>query len=416
VKFDFLTVLRSSNFRIFTAAQTISQFGEKLFHIVLISLVGAYAEGSPSVLAKVAIAFTLPAIVCAPFVGTLVDRWNRRTILIASDGLRFALIALLPFVILQRGTLSLLYPFVFGVFLLAVFFNISKLSIIPNLVAHRGLLAANSVSLFGIRLATICGMVLGGYIVDWSIWRKAHFEGWQAGFIINAFLFLTSATLLARMALTSTPSGRSNGQYSFSDLRAAFRMALQERVVRFVMLSAFLLCLIGASIYVLVVNLVQQELAKGTTGVSWTAGILACGTLLSALVYGHVGRRLDKAPVVSACLAVVGVLLVVLSRVTSTSSLIIVSFLGGFFLAPVPIAQDTLLHERLDEKMRGRIFGIRDFGVNLFFAVGSLTLGLISSATSTRLAMFIMGSLIGTGSTILLLISIRSVYATHASA
>lgn len=404
---DFLAVLKLRNFSIFTVAQTVSQFGEKLYHIVLISLVGAYAGGSPSALARLGVTFTLPAIIFAPVVGTLIDRWNRKRILIASDGLRFIVVALMPFVILGSGSFWVVYPLVFVVFLLALFLNTSKLAVIPNLVPREKLLAANSVSLFVIRLATISGMVLGGYLVDWTIWQRFQLKGWEAGLGINALLFLLSATLFARIFLAKEQSSSEDFRSFRSDLTAAFRIVLKEKILRFAMVSAFLFCLIGATIYILVVNLVQQELGKGTAGVGLMAGTLALGTLLSAILYSFTGRKLPKTKVIPTCLILVGILLILFSAAKSSHNLIILSFLGGIFLAPIPIAMDTLLHENLSERTRGRVFGIRDWVVNLFFATGSLILGLISSFMSTRTALVCMGGFIGVATVILLLILLK---------
>jgi len=404
---NFLDVLKYRDFSIFTVAQTISQFAEKLHHIVLISLVGVYAHGSPAAFARLGMAFTLPAIIFAPLAGTLIDRWNRKRILVTSDGLRFLAVALIPLFILGADRFSVVYPLVFVVFLLGLFFNTTKLAVIPNLVPKEKLLAANSVSLFAIRLATISGMVLGGYLVDWRIWQELRIEGWKAGFFTNALLFLTSAILFTRISLASRDSAREKGESFSSDLKAAFRMVFRERMVRFVMVSAFLFCLIGATIYVLVVSLVQQELGKGSVGVGLMAGVLAFGTAISAVFYSSIGRKFSRTRAISSCLILVGILLIIFSRARTTPQLVILSFLGGVVLAPIPIAQDTLLHEHLAEDARGRIFGIRDWIVNLFFATGSVILGLLSSLMCAPAALVWMGCLIGGAAVILLLISLR---------
>jgi len=399
---DFLATLRSRNFSFFTVAQTISQFGEKLHHIVLISMVGIYAQGSPAILARLGVTFTLPSIVFGPAIGTVVDRWNRKLILVTSEGCRSAIVALIPLLILSQGKFALLYPLVFTVFLCGVFFNTSKLAVIPSLVPREKLLAANSISLFSIRVATILGMVLGGYLVDWPAWRRFNIAGWQAGLGINAILFLLSATLMRRLPLTPSSPDMRRDQPFLSHLKAAFGLVRTDRLIRFVMVSAFLFCLIGATIYVLVVSLVQHELGRGTAGVGLMAATLGVGTLVGAVFYSSVGQRLSRTIVIAVCLGLVGMLLVLFSMVSSTSKLMFISFLGGIFLAPIPIAQDTLLHEHLSENERGRIFGIRDWIVNLFFATGSLILGFLSSAMTIDEALVYMGVAIGVGATMLL--------------
>ncbi len=405
---DFLAVLKRRDYCIFTVAQMISQFGEKLHHIVLISLVGAYAHGSPSALASLGVTFTLPAIIFAPVVGILVDRWNRKWILVVSDGLRFVVVAFMPFIILGVGRFSVVYPLVFAVFLLALFFNTSKLAVIPDLVPKEKLLAANSVSLFVIRLATVCGMVLGGYLVGWTMWQSLQIRGWQAGFFINALLFLLSAIFFTRIHFAPKHSSSQNPGSFISDLKNAYGIVLKERVVFFVMVSAFLLCTIGATIYVLVINLVQQQLGKGTAGIGLMAGTLALGSLMSAVLYSSMGRRLPRTKVICTCLILVGILLIFFSAAETTFRLVILSFLGGIFLAPIPIAQDTLLHEHLSERTRGRIFGIRNWIINLFFALGCWVLGLMSLFMTTRAALVCMGGFIGISTITLLLVSVRS--------
>ncbi len=402
----FLTVLKRRDFLIFVVGQTVSQFGEKFHHIVLIALVGVYADGAPSALAALGVTFTLPSILLAPVVGTLIDRWNRRSLLVASDAIRFAGVASIPFILSLSGWFHLIYPLVFFVFLMGLFLNTSKLAVIPDLVKRNQLLAANSVSLFVIRLATISGMVIGGYLVALSVWQRMGVEGWKAGFLINALFFLVSAILFSRLSSLSRPR-LTLDQPFLSDLKAASSMVFAGRVIPFVMISAFLLCLVGAAVYVLVVSRVQQELGAGTKGVSLMAGCVASGTIVGAVLYSWLGQRMAKTNVICGCFSIVGVLLIFFSMTSTTSRLLILSITGGLFLAPIPIAQDTLLHEHLSERERGRVFGIRDWVVNLFFAVGSLILGGLATLTSTRTSLMGAGIFVLAGGFVLWLIWTR---------
>jgi MFS family permease len=251
------------------------------------------------------------------------------------------------------------------------------------------------VSLFVIRLATVSGMVLGGYFVALAVWSRMGIEGWKVGLFANSIFFLASALLFTR--LPSSLGARHGAVPSFtSDLRAALRLAVTGRTIPFVMISAFLFCLVGAAVYVLIVSRVQRELGAGTRGVSLLAGCVALGTITGAVLYSWLGQKFGKEKVICGSLSIVGILLVLFSVATGMPELLLLSVVGGLFLAPIPIAQDTLLHEHLSERERGRIFGIRDWVVNLFFAVGSAILGIIATLTSTRAA------LVGTGTFLLL--------------
>lgn len=382
---DFLSVLRIKNFLIFTSGQTISQFGEKLVQLALIALVGVYAKGSPAALSKLAVSISLPVILFAPLVGIAVDRLNRKKAIIFSELGRALLILTIPLVIVRTHSLSVIYMFAFFIFLSALIFNTSKLSIIPNLVPTDKLLGANSVCSFAVRTATLVGLLGGGYLIDWC--------GWQKSFYINSLFFICSAFIFTQIFVSFKNRTRSELTF-FSDLKEGFTLVFKERKVLFVMGVSFFLCLVGASIYVLIINIVQQELGKGTGGVGILGGVLAIGALISAFLFGMAGRRLKKTKVILFAFLILGIIFVGFSLCKNFIFFILLSFLGGIAMAPITISQDTILHETLEEKIRGRIFGIKDWILNLFFAISSATLGIIATVTSVRTTLSGMGCLI----------------------
>ncbi|MEO0134759.1 MAG: MFS transporter, partial [candidate division WOR-3 bacterium] len=77
---------------------------------------------------------TLPTILFGPFAGIFIDRWDKRKILIFCDLFRAILVAFIPFLVLRLFNLSLVYIICFFVFLLGLFFNATRLSIVPYLV------------------------------------------------------------------------------------------------------------------------------------------------------------------------------------------------------------------------------------------------------------------------------------------
>ncbi len=65
--------------------QALSIVGSQLVQFALIWYL-TVETGSATVLATASLAATLPSVVLGPFVGTLVDRWNRRWIMVLADG------------------------------------------------------------------------------------------------------------------------------------------------------------------------------------------------------------------------------------------------------------------------------------------------------------------------------------------
>jgi len=122
------TVLARPRFAFLVTGQTVSQFGDKLHHMALIALVGAGAATNAGglELAKLSVVFTAPVVLFGPVVGALVDRWNKRTVMIACDAMRTLLVAMIPALFAATGRLWPVYIVAFIVFRLGVFFNVAK--------------------------------------------------------------------------------------------------------------------------------------------------------------------------------------------------------------------------------------------------------------------------------------------------
>ena len=67
------------------SGQALSLFGSSLVHFALIWWL-TQKTGSATVLALASLAGMLPQVLFGPFAGALVDRWNRRQVLILADG------------------------------------------------------------------------------------------------------------------------------------------------------------------------------------------------------------------------------------------------------------------------------------------------------------------------------------------
>ncbi len=106
---------------------------------------------------------TLPNLLFSPIAGTLVDRWDHREVMIVSDLLRAGIVLLIP--IAAVVNLWLVYPLVFLVTTVSIFFRPAKMAILPRLVASDDLVAANSALWVGETFADIGGYVIAGLFV-----------------------------------------------------------------------------------------------------------------------------------------------------------------------------------------------------------------------------------------------------------
>jgi MFS family permease len=398
--------LKDRNFSIFTFAQTVSQFGDKLDYIALIGLIGLFpASRTPFLLSLLLISVTLPGLIFGPLAGVLVDRWHKKTVMVICDILRTVCAILIPVCFLVTRNIFAVYAVVFVMFLLTLFFNAARSAIIPNLVGKKQILKANSVINFVSRGATVLGMFIGGMIVDWHMWpRLIGIEGWIVAFLVDALTFAISAFLLYFMkvkvgeSLVMKPHLKAIGLWHmfrqslsrvWQDLKHAITVIFQEHQIGFAMLSILLLVIAAGVIYVLVIPTVQKEMAWGTHGVGKLAAIGSLGLLLGAWLVGQFGHRIDLRHLMTICFIVFGIVLTSFPLLTTFWSFALATFIGGIAISPVFVGQDTIIHQYAHEFVRGRMFSIRDWILNGSFALVTLVIGALT-AIATKVTLFVV--------------------------
>ncbi|MEO0079397.1 MAG: MFS transporter, partial [candidate division WOR-3 bacterium] len=196
-----LPVLKIPEFVVFATSQAVSLFGDKLDYMALLALIAYFSSrfgwDSTKAISYLSVVVALPVVLFGPLAGVLVDRWDRRKVMVVCDSCRAVLVLLIPFLTLLTDGFLIVYPIAFSVFLFGLFFNTARLAIIPNLVGPDKVLGANSFMNIVGRLATFGGMVLGGLVVDWGGWSKVGIRpSWAAGFYLDSFSYFVSVVAL----------------------------------------------------------------------------------------------------------------------------------------------------------------------------------------------------------------------------
>jgi len=182
--FSFLRENR--DFRRLWLAHLISLGGDWFNSVALLGLVLALT-GSAFYASAVLAANMLPHFLVSPVAGVVVDRFDRRKLMIASDVLR-AVLALGMLLVRSPSTVWIGIACLAGIATLAAFFTPSSQAAIPNLVSPKELGRANVLmgSAWGAMLAI--GAALGGLV--------ATVFGRDTAFIVNSASFLVSALLI----------------------------------------------------------------------------------------------------------------------------------------------------------------------------------------------------------------------------
>ncbi len=134
----------------------------------------------------------LPLALASPVAGVLVDRLDRRRVMIGSDFLRAVIVLGFLFVD-SPGMVWLLFVLTAAQVTVTAAFQPAKSAVLPNITSERELLTANALLSATWSTMLALGAAAGGAAVQWL--------GPQAVFVLDSATYLVSAWFIARMRI-----------------------------------------------------------------------------------------------------------------------------------------------------------------------------------------------------------------------
>lgn len=168
-------------------AQIISLFGDWFNIIALSALVSQYTNKSGLAVSGLLLARVLPPFLVSPFAGVLVDRFDRKRLLIISDLLR-TVIGLSLFFATSADRLWIIYVATISQFVFSAIFEPARSALLPALLPRDQLIKANTLSNVTWSVMLAIGAMIGGVIT-------ALF-GTTTALIVDATSFGVSALIL----------------------------------------------------------------------------------------------------------------------------------------------------------------------------------------------------------------------------
>jgi MFS family permease len=376
-------MLPRSFWKIWTAS-TASNVGDGVV-LVAVPLLAAQLTRDPLAVAATTIAVRLPWLLFGLFAGAIVDRTDRKRVMVYTDVARaVALIALAVVVGTDNITLAGLYVAVFAVGVLETLFDTAAMSILPAVVPTDQLERANG-RLFAAAIAanSFAGPALGGLLFAAAAWVPFGFD---------AATFFISALLLATLAGGFRPE-RVSEKSIVADIKAGMRFVWRERVIRTFAIGAGVLNLGFTAAAAIFVLHAQDNLGLGEVGFGLLLASAAVGGILGAqaasrfiAAIGRYRSLLLAVALMAGGLAVMGA--------ASSPWLAGASFAAVAFFEEVwNVVSVTYRQAATPNEMLGRVmssFRVIAYGA---FPVGAALGGAIASATGLR-STFFVGALI----------------------
>ncbi|MGO4732929.1 MFS transporter [Paenibacillus sp. 2KB_22] len=350
--------LWTPNFFLLWQGQLVSALGDSIYEIALTFWI-LYETGSPGMMGAVLAASTFPKVLISSFAGVIIDRTDRRKIILIMDFIRGLCITFVGIAAIF-GFMQIWMAFVAGIILgiCGAFFNPAVTSSIPDIVPSSRIVQASANLSIVRAISQIIGPSSGGMLY--------HFVGPPILFLTNGISYIISFILSFFMKIPKSTS--QDQQYNFwQDMKEGFSYIWKIKGLRdLIILTCFLNFFATISIVLLAPMFKNTEnLGEAKYGIAlaiFTLGMLAGMIFTSVFRIKPENKSLILA--VSGLLA--GIFLTIAVTMNNFIFMISLLFIGGMFNAVVNVLIESTIQLTVIQEMRGKVASIK----------GTLSMGL----------------------------------------
>jgi dTMP kinase len=366
--------------------QVVSATGDWLGFLAIAALATRVGAGSAEASVGVVMAARIvPGFFLGPASGVIADRFDRKKLMVVCDIGRAGVLACLPFVDNVLGLV--VASLVLEVFTLL--WTPAKEASVPNLVPTEHLTTANSLSLVAAygTLPVAAGLFsLLSKVAEWVGGIDAisglRTDQETIAFFVDAATFLFSAFMVSRLPIftkarkgaRSEATGRIDLGRAFKDLKEGWQFIFVNPVVRAVNVGLATGLIGGGMLVPLGPVFSIRVLHAGTAGFGFFIFAMGTGVAIGVVLLSIFQRSLPKAEVFAGSLLVAGPALIMAASMSTLALASLFVAVLGVCAGSVYVLGFTLLHESVDDDLRGRIFSalytLVRFCVLIAFAVG----------------------------------------------
>jgi dTMP kinase len=345
-------------------AMLVSSLGDWVGFVAVATLVankGGASRGGLAV-AGVMLARLLPSVLFGPLAGVLVDRLDRRRVMVSADISRGALYATMPFL----PKLWMIFALSFAIECLGLLWTPSKDASIPNLVPRGQLSNANSVGL----ITTYGTLPLGATVYTALAGVAAWFGGtyldahpWSLALWLDSLTFLFSAWMVWGLDLRKGPASRSadeplSAKSALADIRDGIRFLREHALVRALTVGIVIAFAGAGSVMSVGPAFAQYSLGAATAGFGILMTALGIGMGAGMALAGYLSKRDDRDLWMGVSLEASACCLFLLAAMPAIGW-------AAFFTVPMGIGAGiawvigyTMLQENVSDEYRGRTFAV----------------------------------------------------------
>ncbi|MGD8979878.1 MAG: MFS transporter [candidate division WOR-3 bacterium] len=342
--------LWNMNFFLLWQGQFVSAMGDVAYSIALGFWILA-RTGSTALMGTLMAASSLPRVLISPFAGVVVDRSDRKWLLVLMDAIRGVFVVFIG-IAAYLGFVQIWMVFVAGVVIGAcgAFFNPAVSSVIPDIVDKRRLVQANSVFSIVQTASGIVGSSAGGILFK--------ILGASFMFLFNGISYLFSAITEVFIKVPKIVHEKAKLHF-FADMKDGLQFVWHFRGLRTLMMTAGLINFFAVMGIMLILPLFHQEEHLGPVLYGIIMGFFTGGLFLGFLFTSIVNVKPQyRFRVFSICYLVMSISMILLPVFLHFPMMAALVFVTGFVNAILNTFINTVLQLTTPQAKRGKVFGL----------------------------------------------------------
>ena len=363
----------------------ISHAGDAIYQISLPWLI-LELTGSKTSTSLVAVSVYLPAVLFSLMAGVIGDRFDRRGVMIFSDGARMLFVGSLVAYLLNGGT----NPFIIGTFAFTVstfgtLFYPARDALIPSLVKPEQLTSTNAFISTSGQLAHLSGPVLAGALFAWV--------GLNHLFTIDAVSFSVSMICIALISKKHiTIQQEKEPATHMHQLKEGLQFVRKKGdLAGLITLTAvnnlFIMgpAMVGTPIFV------REVLNLDFGAYAMIEAHMAGGMLAGTLFIWRFGKKINRSRVLFWGMVLDGLTYSLLYYIGNYEATKILLFIHGIGIPMITVSRTTIIQSVVPDRLRGRIFSMVSMAVIGFTALSSGLVGPLAEVVPISTIFLVIG-------------------------
>ena len=338
------------SFRLFWLGLTFSILGDTMTQTALTWFVYETTD-SAKALGLLTLFYTGPVIVGGILAGWLLDRFDRRYVILADNFIRGVAVALIPF-LYARGELALWHVYAVA----AIYGGLMMIplaggpALIPDLVPQRYLDTANALETISFTLASVIGPPVAGLLITRV--------GAPNVVIFDALTYFAFALVILYVRLPKKDAILSSATKATYRIKDAVQLLIRNKILLSTTLM-FMTYNLGLGLMLVWLPIyADRVLGGGAELYGVLLGSIAVGEVISSILAGGLIFSLSLGVLICLAQFLAGISLSLLLIKYDTWWAILSLTLLGLFQAPLTIWAQTLRMQIIPEKLRGRTFAL----------------------------------------------------------